>query len=77
MKELKEIRKTIKAEHSKATNQVRLETQRQKRLVEKASRLSNEDLLEVFHQRHENQAAYKAKCKAKAKAKAKPVNTTD
>ena len=44
----------------------------EKRLIEKASRLNNEEPLEVFRQRHENQEARIERGKAKAKGKAKP-----
>ena len=53
-----------------------MESQRQKRLVDKASKLNNEDLLEIFRQRHENQAKAQAKAKAKVKAKAKAADTS-
>ena len=40
-------------------------------MIEKARQLSNNDLLEIFRQRHERQLAAKAKAKPDAKAKAK------
>ena len=45
--------------------------------MDKASRLSNEELLEVFSQRRENQELLRAKAKAKAKPKAKREAGTD
>ena len=68
MKELQTERQKIQKDHNAASKRIRLEGQRQKRLIEKASRLSNEDLLEIFRQRHENQEAAKGKAKAKGKA---------
>ena len=68
MRELLAERKRIQRECNIATKRVRAENQRQKRLLEKANKLSNEDILEVFRQRHENQEAAKVKAKAKAKA---------
>ena len=69
MKELQEERHQIKKQQKETTKKIHLEEQRQKRLVDKASRLSNEELLEVFSQRRENQEVFRAKAKAKAKAK--------
>ena len=69
MKELQVERHRIKKQQKETTKKIRLEEQRQKRLVDKASRLSNEELLEVFSQRRENQEVFRAKAKAKAKAK--------
>ena len=69
MKELQAERHQIKKQQKETTKKIRLEEQRQKRLVDKASRLSNEELLEVFSQRRENQEVFRAKAKAKAKAK--------
>ena len=69
MKELQAERHRIKKQQKETTKKIRLEEQRQKRLVDKASRLSNEELLEVFSQRRENQEVFRAKAKAKAKAK--------
>ena len=77
LKELVADRKKIQKEQNQASKKVKVEAQRQKRLVEKASRLSNEDLLEIFRQRHENQEQFKGKAKAKAKAKAKGKANTD
>ena len=75
MKELIAERKKIQKEQAQASKRIRLESQRQKRLVDKASKLNNEDLLEIFRQRHENQAKVQAKAKAKVKAKAKAAGT--
>ena len=69
MKELQAERHRIKKQQQETTKKIRLEEQRQKRLVDKASRLSSEELLEVFSQRRENQEVFRAKAKAKAKAK--------
>ena len=69
MKELQIERKRIQKEQHQKSKQIRMEAQRQKRLLEKANRLSNNDLLEIFRQRQENQEAAKAKAKPKAKAK--------
>ena len=69
MKELQAERHQIKKQQKETSKKIRLEEQRQKRLVDKASRLSNEELLEVFSQRRENQEVFRAKAKAKAKAK--------
>ena len=69
MKELQAEMQRIKKQQKETTKKIRLEEQRQKRLVDKASRLSNEELLEVFSQRRENQEVFRAKAKAKAKAK--------
>ena len=77
MKELMAERKKIQKEQNAKTKQIRMETQRQRRLIEKANRLSNNDLLEMFRQRHENQEAAKAKAKAKSKAKAKAKCTAN
>ena len=70
IKDLQAERKKIVKEKNQMASKVRAETQRQKRLIDKASRLSNEDLLEIFRQRHELKEA-KEKAAAKAKAKAK------
>ena len=67
MKELLAERKKLQKEHKAATKKIRLEAQRQKRLIEKASKLNNEDLMEIFKQRHENQEAFKAAAKSAAK----------
>ena len=67
MKELLLERKMVQKAHQQASKKVRAEAQRQKRLLEKANKLSNEDLLEGFRQRHENLEAAKVKAKAKAK----------
>ena len=69
MKELQAERQRIKTQQNETSKKIRLEEQRQKRLVDKASRLSNEELLEVFSQRRENQEVFRAKAKAKANAK--------
>ena len=69
MKELQAERHRIKKQQKETSKKIRLEEQRQKRLVDKASRLSNEELLEVFSQRRENQEVFRAKAKAKAKTK--------
>ena len=53
MKDLQAERNRIKKEHHEANKKIRIETQRQKRLIDKACRLSNEELLEVFSQRRE------------------------
>ena len=70
IKDLQAERKKIVKEKNQMTAKVRAEAQRQKRLIDKASKLSNEDLLEIFRQRHELKEA-KEKAAAKAKAKAK------
>ena len=71
LKELKEEKERVQVEQRAAAKKLRLETQRQKRLLDKASALSNEDLLEIFNQRRENQELVKKKEVEKAKAKAK------
>ena len=50
-------------EQELASKKIRLETRHQKRLVEKASKLSNEDLLEIFRQRGESNKVQKSKGK--------------
>ena len=70
MKELILERKMVQKAHAQATKKIRAEAQRQKRLLEWANKLSNEDLLEVFRQRHENQEAANVKATVKAKATA-------
>ena len=72
LKELKEEKERVQVEQRAAAKKLRLATQRQKRLLDKASALSNEDLLEIFNQRRENQELVKKKEVEKAKAKAKP-----
>ena len=74
LKELKEEKDRVQAEQRAAAKKHKVAVQRQKRLLDKASALSNEDLLEIFNQRRENQEMVKKKevDKAKAKAKAKP-----
>ena len=69
MKELQAERHQIKKQQKETSKKIRLEEQRQKRLVEKASRLSNEEVLEVFSHRRENQEVFSVKAKAKANAK--------
>ena len=69
MKELQAERSRIKKQQNETTKKIRLEAQRQKRLVDKASRLSNEELLEVFSQRRGNREVFRAKAKATANAK--------
>jgi hypothetical protein len=69
MKELQAERHRIKKQQKETSKKIRLEEQRQKRLVDKASRLSNDELLEVFSQRRENQEVFRASAKAKAKGK--------
>ena len=64
LKQLQEERKKIQKLHIAASKRIRLEAQRQKRLLEKASKLNNEDLLEIFRQRHEKQQAEKIKTEA-------------
>lgn len=59
LKELKEEKDRVQAEQRAAVKKLRLATQRQKRLKEKANALSNEDLLEIFNQRRENQELVK------------------
>ena len=72
IKDLQAERRKIEKEKNLMTKKVRAETQRQKRLIDKANKLSNEDLLEIFRQRHEvKEAKEKAVAKAKVKAKAK------
>ena len=71
LKELKEEKDRVQAEQRAAAKKHRLAVQRQKRLLDKASALSNEDLLEIFNQRRENQELVKKKEVAKAKAKSK------
>ena len=63
--------KKIQKEQNAATKRIRAESQRQKRLIDKASRLNNEELMEVFRQRHENQEARTSRGRPKAKGKAK------
>ena len=79
LKEPKEEKDRVQAEQRAADKKHRLDVQRQKRLLDKASALSNEDLLEIFNQRRENQEMVKKKevekAKAKAKAKAKVSQT--
>ena len=71
IKDLQAEREAIAKEQRKVTKKVKAEAQRQKRLREKASQLSNADLLELFRQRHEvKEAREQAPAKAKAKAKA-------
>ena len=77
MKELLAEKARIKNEQNETSKKIRNETQRQKRLIDKASRLSNEELFEVFNQRRENQELFRAKAKAKAKPKAKTETGTD
>ena len=67
MQELIAERKKIQKEQKAATKRIKVEAQRQKRLIEKASKLNNEDLLEIFRQRHDKQEAEKAKAKSSAK----------
>ena len=73
LKEMVAERKKIAKEQNAATKRIKVETQRQKqkRLIDKASRLSNEELLEVFRQRQENQEVRSSRGKAEAKATAK------
>ena len=71
MKELKEEKDRVQAEQRAAAKKHKVAVQRQKRLLDKASALSNEDLLEIFNQRRENQELVKEKEVAKAKAKSK------
>ena len=79
LKELKEEKDRVQAEQRAAAKKHKVAVQRQKRLLDKASSLSNEDLLEIFNQRRENQEMVKKKevekAKAKAKAKAKVSQT--
>ena len=79
LKELKEEKDRVQAEQRAAAKKHKVAVQRQKRLLDKASSLSNEDLLEIFNQRRENQELVKKKevekAKAKAKAKAKVSQT--
>ena len=71
LKELKEEKDRVQAEQRAAAKKHKVAVQRQKRLLDKASALSNEDLLEIFNQRRENQEMVKKKEVEKAKAKAK------
>ena len=78
LKELKEEKERVQAEQWAASKKHKLAVQRQKRLLDKASSMSNEDLLEIFNKRRENQEQCKkevAKAKAKGKAKAKAEHT--
>ena len=59
LKELKEEKERVQVEQRAAAKRLRLATQRQKRLLDKASALSNEDLPEIFNQRRENQELVK------------------
>ena len=78
LKELKAEKERVQAEQRAASTKHKLAVQRQKRLLDKASSLSNEDL-DVFSQRRENQELCKnnevAKATAKSKAKAKAEQT--
>ena len=58
---MQEERKKIQKMHNAASKKNKAESQRQKRLIEKASKLNNEDLLEIFRQRQERQQTEKAK----------------
>ena len=79
LKELKEEKDRVQAEQRAAAKKHKVAVQRQKRLLDKASALSNEDLLEIFNQRRENQELVKKKevdkAKAKGKGKAKKSQT--
>ena len=79
LKELKAEKERVQAEQRAASKKHKLAVQRQKRLLDKASSISNEDLLEIFNQRRENQEQCKkkevAKAKANSKAKAKAEHT--
>jgi len=55
LKELKAEKERVQAEQRAASKKHKLAVQRQKRLLDKASSISNEDLLEIFNQRRENQ----------------------
>ena len=57
-------------EHVEQTKKIRHEGQRQKRLIAKARRLTNEEILEILRQGHENKEAAKAKGKAQTKTRA-------
>ena len=59
LKELKEEKDRVQAEQRAAAKKHKVAVQRQKRLLDKASALSNEDLLEIFNQRRENQEMVK------------------
>ena len=61
LKELKEEKDRVQAEQRAAAKKHKVAVQRQKRLLDKASALSNEDLLEIFNQRRENQEMVKKK----------------
>ena len=76
MKELLEARKKIEKEHKAASKKIKAEAQRQKRLLQKANNLSNEDLLEIFRQRNENRERVLAKAKASAQEAAKSSAAT-
>ena len=71
VKALKERKAAAKDAQKKAATDLRNATRREKRIREKAAKLDNNDLMEVFKMRQEAQAKAVAKTKAKAKAAAK------
>ena len=72
LKELKEEKERVQAEQRAASKKHKLAVQRQKRLLDKASSISNEDLLEIFNQRRENQEQCKKKRWRRQRARLKP-----
>jgi len=62
----------VQAEQRAASKKHKLAVQRQKRLLDKASSISNEDLLEIFNQRRENQEQCKKKRWRRQRPRLKP-----
>ncbi len=65
---LRDQRRALAVTRTELSRQIRNETRKRKRMVERSSKLSTQDLVSVLELRHERKVAAKAKAKAKAAA---------
>ena len=65
---LRDQRRALAVTRTELSRQIRNETRKRKRMLEKSSKLSTQDLVSVLELRQERNAAAKAKAKAKAAA---------
>ena len=68
--ELRAERRALATHRQDLSRQIRNETRKRKRMLEKSAHMSTQDLVAVLELRHERKVAAKAKAKAKARAAA-------